>query len=138
MKMKNNLKEMKEFIILLDVLDGIVKNGVLADSNQDKEMKTVLDVLKQFIEKGILKSFEEIEEVAIVVDTVNGFMTDGALANPKAMHIVSKQIKLIEKILERNGLVIFVKEAHDKNCSEFNTFPEHCLKGSLRLKDMVM
>ena len=128
--MKNNLKEMKEFIILLDILDGIVKEGLLTDSNQEKEMKIVLETLKEYIAKGVLDRFEEIEEVAIVVDTVNGFMTGGALANPNAMHIVSKQIKLIEKILERNGLVIFVKESHDKNCTEFNTFPEHCVTGS--------
>lgn len=128
--MKNNLKEMKEFIILLDRMDDIVKNGVLVDSNQEKEMVMVLDSLKQYIANGILKSFEEIEEVLIVVDTVNGFMVGGPMANPKAMHIVPQQIKLIEKILERNGLLIFAKEWHCDNSTEFNDFPAHCLAGS--------
>ena len=123
--MRNNLKEMKEFIILLDTMDELMKNQVLTNSNQEKEMNVVLDALKRYVANGILKSFEEIEEVAIVVDTINGFMVDGALANPKAMHIVPKQINLIEKILERKGLIIFVREWHDENCSEFNTFPGH-------------
>ena len=128
--MINNLKEMKEFIILLDNMDMILKNKMIGETSEEKEMEEVLEKIKQFVAKGIVKSFEDIEEVLIVVDTVNGFMTDGALANPDAMHIVSKQIKLIEKILERNGLVIFVKESHDRNCMEFNYFPEHCLTGS--------
>jgi len=108
----------------------IMKNKMIGKTYEEKEMEEVLNMIKQFVAKGIVKSFEEIEEVLIVVDTVNGFMTTGALANPNAMHIVSKQIKLIEKILERNGLVIFVKESHDKNCTEFNYFPEHCLTDS--------
>lgn len=128
--MKRNLEEMRDFIFLLDVLDKIVKDDILTNSNRFKEMQEVSGALKKFIANGILKNFEEIEEVAIVVDTVNGFMTGGALANPNAMHIVPKQIRLIEKILERNGLLIFVREAHDENCTEFNIFPVHCKKGS--------
>ena len=128
--MKRNLNEIKEFIVLLDKLDGLVNEGVVMDNDDNEEIKSVLETLKYFVRNGILKDLEGIEEVMIVVDTVNGFMVDGALANPAAMHIVPKQIKLIEKILERNGLLLFVKEAHNKGCVEFNTFPEHCIKGS--------
>ena len=126
--MEKKLKEMKEFIILLDRLDEMVKAGVTTDLKQDREIEFVINSLKRFMANGILKSFEEIEEVLVVVDTVNGFMTGGALANPAAMHIVPKQIELIEKILERNGLLIYVKEFHDENCVEFKTFPPHCVK----------
>lgn len=128
--MERKLKDMKEFIVLLDNLDTLLKQELFSESNENKETKEVLELLKKYIEKGILKDFENIQEIAIVVDTVNGFMTDGALANPSAMHIVPNQIKLIETILKRNGLVIFVKESHNPNCTEFNTFPEHCLAGS--------
>lgn len=130
MNMKSNLKEMKEFIILLDTLDGMMRENVLNYKNENKEMLDVIDSIKQFMSKGILNNFEEIEEVLIIVDTVNGFMVGGLMANPKAMHIVPKQIKLIEKILERNGLLIFAKECHDDNSTEFNDFPSHCLAGS--------
>ena len=128
--MKNNLKDMKEFIILLDRMDDMLKNSVLMNASQEEEMSIVLDSLKQYIANGILKNFEEIEEVLVVVDTVNGFMVDGPMANPKAMHIVPQQIKLIEKILERKGLLIFAKEWHCDNSTEFNDFPAHCLAGS--------
>ena len=128
--MENKLKEMKEFIILLDKLDVLMKQNILSNNYQTEETKEVLELLKMYTKEGILKNFEDIEEVAIIVDTVNGFMTGGALANPNAMHIVPKQIQLIEKILQRNGLVIFVKESHDENCTEFNTFPKHCVTGS--------
>ena len=109
--MKRNLNKINEFIVLLDKLDGLVNEGVVMDSSDNEEIKGVLESLKYFVRNGILKNLESIEEVMIVVDTVNGFMVDGALANPAAMHIVPKQIKLIEKILERNGLLVFVKEA---------------------------
>ena len=128
--MKRNLKEMKEFIILLEKLDELIKTNSIANNFDEVELRLVMDLLKQYIKNGILNDFENVEEVLIVVDTVNGFMTEGALANPDAMHIVKNQIKLIEDILERKGLLIFVKEAHDENCTEFNTFPSHCITGT--------
>ena len=128
--MKRNLKDIKEFIILLDKLDELVNDNVVLNNNELDEMNVVLESLKYFIKNGIFRDLESIEEVLIVVDTINGFMVDGVLANPNAMHIVPKQIEVIERILDRNGLLIFVKEAHTKNCVEFNTFPEHCLDGS--------
>ena len=33
-------------------------------------------------------------------------------------------------MLEKNEGVAFVKEAHSKDCMEFKTFPEHCVKGT--------
>ena len=128
--MKNKLKDIKTFIILLDLLNDVTKNEILTNSNQTNEMISVLYALKEYIAKGILTDLEKIEEMLIVVDTVNGFMVDGALANKDAMHIVPKQISLIEKILERNGLVVFVKESHNPNCTEFKTFPPHCIRGT--------
>lgn len=128
--MKNNLEDIKEFIILLDVLENLVKEQVITETNQEKEMKQVLEILKSYVAKGVLKDLEQIEEIVIITDTVNGFMKGGALANPNAMHIVPKQIQLVEKILKRNGLLVIVKECHDENCTEFNDFPPHCIENT--------
>ena len=122
------LKKIKELILLLDILDETVQKGVMTDSNLEKEMKEVLERLKKFVADGVLKNLEEIEEIVIVVDTVNGFMKGGVMANPNAMHIVPSEIELIEKIISRNGLVIFLKEWHNANSVEFNSFLSHCLE----------
>jgi len=76
------------------------------------------------------KELQEIKELLIVVDMVNGFIKEGALANKDAMHIVPKQIELIEKFIERKQGILFVKDTHTEDSIEFQSFPPHCLKGS--------
>lgn len=76
------------------------------------------------------KELQEIKELLIVVDMVNGFIKEGALANKDAMHIVPKQIELIEKFLKRKQGILFIKDTHTENSIEFQSFPPHCIKGS--------
>ena len=76
------------------------------------------------------KDLKEIRELLIIIDMVNGFVKEGNMADPYIGHIIDEQIRLIKMMLEKNEGVAFVKEAHDLGCVEFNSFPEHCVKGT--------
>lgn len=77
-----------------------------------------------------MKKLKEVRELLIVVDMVNGFIREGVLANRDAVHIIPKQINLINKFIEREQGVVFIKDTHVENSIEFKIFPSHCLKGT--------
>ena len=76
------------------------------------------------------KELKEIRELLIIVDMVIGFVREGIMADSYIEHIIPEQIRLIKEFLEKKEGIAFVKESHSKDCMEFKTFPEHCVKGT--------
>ncbi len=79
-----------------------------------------------------IKNLEMYEGVLIVVDMVNGFVKKGPMATPymeKLIPEIDRLIKLFNRP-EKNRGVIFIKEAHNKDCIEFGKFPGHCIEGT--------
>lgn len=75
---------------------------------------------------------EQLENLLFVVDMINGFCKNGALADRRILEVVERQKEIIEAYLrDRNSDVIFIVDSHDKNASEFDSFPIHCLRGSI-------
>ena len=68
----------------------------------------------------------------IVVDMVNGFVREGVLHDDSIANIIPTQIKLIKETLAYGGLVIFIKDTHNKDSKEFKRFgnTHHCIKGT--------
>ena len=68
----------------------------------------------------------------IVVDMVNGFVREGVLHDKKIANVIPRQIELIEEYIKEGGLIIIVKDTHDKKATEFKRFGNttHCLKGT--------
>ena len=79
-----------------------------------------------------IKNFKIYKKCLIVVDMVNGFVRDGVLHDLEIAKIIPAQIKLIKETLADGGLVLFIKDTHDKNSTEFKRFNNttHCLKES--------
>jgi len=77
-----------------------------------------------------MKRKEELERLLVVVDMVNGFIKKGAMADPYINHITPKLINLIEKTLNEEEGIAFIKDTHNINSSEFKKFSVHCVKGS--------
>ena len=77
-----------------------------------------------------MKTKEELQELLIVVDMINGFIKEGNMADETINHITPKIIKLIEKTLEKNEGLAFIKDTHNENSTEFKKFPIHCLQGT--------
>ena len=61
-----------------------------------------------------MKRREEIEKLLVVVDMVNGFIKEGNMADPYINHITPRIVKLIEKVMEEDEGLVFVKDTHEK------------------------
>jgi len=70
------------------------------------------------------------KKLLIVVDMVNGFVREGAMADSHIEHIIPEIVNLVEKYEYENEKIIFIKDCHEKNSVEFESYPEHCLKGT--------
>ena len=77
-----------------------------------------------------MKRKEEIEKLLVVVDMVNGFIREGAMASEHIEHIIPRIKTLIDKAIEEDEGIAFIKDTHEKGCLEFRKFPEHCVKGT--------
>lgn len=64
-----------------------------------------------------------------VVDMVNGFVNEGVLASPRVTGIVKDIVALNEKTYGFKKF--FFLDNHGENSAEFNSFPPHCVEGSI-------
>ena len=70
------------------------------------------------------------KKALFMIDMNNGFVNFGAMANPEYNKLVPEQLKMIEKFRREDELVNFILEGHDKDATEFKTYPAHCIKGT--------
>ena len=72
------------------------------------------------------------KDCLIIVDMLNGFVREGVLHDKEISKIIPKQIKLIKEAKETKQLIIFIKDNHTKESTEFARFGNttHCLKGT--------
>lgn len=68
----------------------------------------------------------------IVVDMVNGFVREGILHDKEIETIIKRGKEIIAEYINANELVVFIKDTHTKESTEFIRFgnTNHCLKGS--------
>lgn len=62
----------------------------------------------------------------IVVDMINGFVREGALADPE----IARTAVPILRLLEQTEGALFIRDCHEPDCMEFESFPSHCVRGS--------
>ena len=74
------------------------------------------------------KNLKHVKRLLVVVDLVNGFVTEGSMADPFIQHILPEGVSLVKKFLSDGNAVMYVKESHSENCTEFKRFPKHCKK----------
>ena len=79
-----------------------------------------------------MKNLKIYRKALIVVDMVNGFVREGVLHDDNISRIIPRQIELIEEYNKENELIIFIKDTHEINSTEFKRFggTTHCLKGT--------
>lgn len=74
---------------------------------------------------------KDIRELLIVVDMVNGFVREGAMADSYIANIIPTIEKMVNKFLSEDGkAVIFIKDNHEEDASEFLRYPKHCVIGT--------
>jgi len=77
-----------------------------------------------------MKEINKAKKLLIVVDMINGFIKEGALADPYINIITPNVVALIEEYLAKSYPIIAFRDCHDANCSEFDNFPAHCVRGT--------
>lgn len=79
-----------------------------------------------------MKKLSEYKKVLIVVDMVNGFVKEGVLHDEAIARVIARQEELIKEYLEAKELVVFIKDTHQLDSTEFKRFGDttHCLKGT--------
>jgi len=80
----------------------------------------------------MIKNFKMYKKCLIVVDMVNGFVRSGVLHDEEIAKVIPNQIKLIKDAQKEEWLIIYIKDTHDKDTTEFKRFgyTTHCLKGT--------
>lgn len=77
------------------------------------------------------EQLEKIRELLITIDMVNGFVKEGALAAPSIMRVVARQQELLKEYEKREDTAnVFVRDVHEEDSIEFNTFGRHCVRGT--------
>ncbi len=79
-----------------------------------------------------IKNLEVYEGMLIIVDMVNGFVREGVLHDEKIAEVIPRQIELIKEARNKGYLVVFVKDTHDEDATEFKRFgdTQHCVRGT--------
>lgn len=78
-----------------------------------------------------IEKLKEIKRLLVIVDMVNGFVKEGTLAAKSIERIIPHNKELIEEFInDKDSCVFFVRDSHNKEAIEFNTFPPHCIENS--------
>ena len=78
----------------------------------------------------MIKNLKLYERVLIVVDMVNGFVYSGLLHDIECSKIIPRQKEIIDDHLDNGDLVVFIKDTHTKDSTEFSRMPIHCLENT--------
>mgnify|MGYP003293157435 CR=1 FL=1 len=71
------------------------------------------------------------KNLVVVIDMVNGFVHTGPLSDKNINKVTPNIKKLLNKAVETNTPIVAFRDCHSVNDEEFNTYPVHCLKGSV-------
>lgn len=78
----------------------------------------------------MIKNLKLYERILIVVDMVNGFVYNGPLHDIECSKIIPRQKEIIDDYLDNGDLVVFIKDTHTKDSTEFSRMPIHCLENT--------
>lgn len=83
---------------------------------------------KEFMKN--IKNLKIYKKCLIIVDMVNGFTKEGILHDEKILKVVPRQLELIQEYQNTGELIVFIKDSHSKDSTEFKRFGNttHCLE----------
>lgn len=79
-----------------------------------------------------IKNLKMYKGCLIIVDMVNGFTREGVLHDEEILKTVKRQIELIKEAKNSGKLIIFIKDTHTKDSTEYERFggSKHCLENT--------
>lgn len=82
------------------------------------------------------KELNEFERSVYLIDMVEGFVNTGAMANPSYNELVPEQVRVLDDFVKSGESINLIGEWHDKDCTEFMSYPPHCIKDTLEANFM--
>ncbi len=76
----------------------------------------------------------DFNDMVVIIDMNHGFTYTGALASSNVAELVLKMSGFVEQCIDDGIEVWHYVDAHDETCLEFNSYPKHCIAGSLESK----
>ena len=77
-----------------------------------------------------LKSLDPDKTVLVIIDIVNGFVREGLMHSKRIEDIISPVLNLMDDCESLGIKKLAFADCHSKDCTEFSTFPVHCVKGT--------
>lgn len=77
-----------------------------------------------------LSDFDKDRTVFAAVDIINGFIREGAMHSDSIESIIEPSAKLLSECRRLGIAAVAFADCHGKGCAEFESFPEHCVKGT--------
>lgn len=77
-----------------------------------------------------IKNFNSNKTALVVVDVINGFTKEGVMASSKVAEIIPNVKNLMQKAIDNNIKVLAFADCHSESCSEFDSFPPHCIENT--------
>jgi len=77
-----------------------------------------------------MAEFNPNKTALIIVDVINGFTKEGALSSSRVIEIIPNVKRLMNSAISNNIKMVAFADCHAPNCSEFESFPPHCIDGT--------
>lgn len=77
-----------------------------------------------------LSDFDKDKTVLAIVDIINGFIREGAMHSKNIESIIEPSARLLSECKKAGIAAAAFADCHGKGCAEFDSFPEHCVKGT--------
>lgn len=89
----------------------------------------IIDEIKSLPSMSV-SDFAPEKTALIVVDVINGFIREGAMASSAIESIVPEVAKLMDICNKKEIPVVAFADCHKEDCSEFASFPPHCIENT--------
>ncbi|GAA0122523.1 MAG: cysteine hydrolase [Clostridium argentinense] len=100
-------------------------------------LESIISLIKEKSKNSIsIKELSKRETALVVIDMINGFAKSGNLYSPRVSALIPEIYSIMKYCSDENIEIIAFGDSHTNLSPEFNSYPEHCIKGTFEA-DMV-
>lgn len=92
-------------------------------------MEVILNLLNDLPAAGLC-NLDPQKTALVIIDMVNGFARQGMLKSDRIEKLIPGIAELAEKCNSKGIPILNFTDSHTQNCSEFEAYPPHCIRGT--------
>lgn len=122
---------MEKILKIINLLALIRGDNNLIKQDLATYKERVIELRALLVNPEVLYILNGIEELLVIVDENNGFTIEGAFKNPY-MEAIVEPTNQVAREFDGNPkrFIALINEGHHENSVEFQTYPQHCVKGT--------